>query len=319
LNYPFNSQRGFRDTGIQTFSALGQEVFPGFGTFDQRDGQFLVGFDTDVDIPTGRGACGYVVEQATLTVAVQRDLSFQFDPTFDDWTTYINGAADADGRPIEMYGAAFRDLNPQGQPWSELNYFEGTAVTPGPAFGPSINSDVRFTYPTDYVGGVFRDVSNNVRDGFNPKPFAIGTTTGVSVGQFVPVDSMFTFNLNVADPDVQSFLGRQLDLGRIRLMITSLQPASSTGGPGTGEFASFYSKEVVFADGFWSAFSITVRLIPDADADKNGVVNFSDVTTTLGNWGNTGAPGIPGDANCDGVVNFSDVIAILGNWGATAP
>lgn len=312
--YPFNSTPGFRAV-ISTFSSLGQEnAFPPF-SFDQRDAQFLVGFDSAGQFPTGRGVCGYRVTAASLRVAVSEDQAFKYDPTYDDWTSYLGGAVDSDGRPIELYGAAYRNG------LTATTYVEGSvsgvpAATP---FGPSVSSDVRNVFASDYLGGTARDVSNNVRDGFNPKPFAVGQVAGLSAGQYVPVDSDVTFTLDVNDPDVQNYLRNAVNSGRVRLVISSLSPAASGGGggPGSGEFPSFYAKEFTGADGLWARFSITVALSPAGDSDGSGVVDFDDITTTLANWGGSGAPGIEGDANCDGAVDFDDVTEILANWGAT--
>jgi len=53
------------------------------------------------------------------------------------------------------------------------------------------------------------------------------------------------------------------------------------------------------------------------DADASGAVNFDDITSVLGNFGNSGPVGQngDGDANCDGAVNFDDVTTVLGNFG----
>ncbi len=310
--YPFNTSPGFRAV-TATFSALGQEnAFPPL-SFDQRDGQFLVGVDTADQIPPGRGVCGYRVTAARVTVAVATHLAFRMDPTQDDWTTYLAGATDADGRPLELFGAAYRGG------FTAATYIEGTSSGPpaGTPFGPSTSSDVRFVYPTDFIGGDQRDVSNNIRDAFNPKPFSIGVVAGLPTGQFVPVDSDVVFDLNVTDADVQAYLRAAMDEGRLRLLITSLQPAFSDGGPGAGEFASFYAKEFTFADGLWTRFALTVELTPSGDANGSGVVDFADITAVLSNWGAAGAPGMPGDADCSGAVNFADITAVLSNWGAT--
>ena len=312
--YPFNSTPGFRAI-ISTYSALGQEnAFPPL-SFDQRDAQFLVGFDTAGQFPTGRGVCGYRILAASLSVAVSEEQAFKYDPTYDDWTSYLGGAVDSDGRPIELYGAAYRNG------WNSATYVEGntSGVPAATPFGPSTSSDVRNVFASDYLNGTARDVSNNVRDGFNPKPFAVGQIAGVAPGQLVPVDSDVTFALNVNDPDVQRFLRSALNDGRVRLVISSLAPAASGGGggPGSGQFPSFYAKEFFGADGLWARFSITVALVPAGDSDGNGTVNFNDITVTLANWGGAGGPGLEGDANCDGVVNFDDVTTVLANWGAT--
>ncbi len=63
------------------------------------------------------------------------------------------------------------------------------------------------------------------------------------------------------------------------------------------------------------------------DADRNGVVNFADVTKVITLWGQTCAAGSSvGDANNDGVVEFADVTKVLELFGngceqarATAP
>lgn len=57
------------------------------------------------------------------------------------------------------------------------------------------------------------------------------------------------------------------------------------------------------------------------DANNDNIVNFSDVTSVLGNFGNSYTPGSngAGDANNDGPVNFSDVTAVLANFGDTCP
>ncbi|HBS29630.1 MAG TPA: hypothetical protein DEB06_09325 [Phycisphaerales bacterium] len=311
--YPFNSTRGYRAV-ISTFSALGQEnAFPPL-SFDQRDGQMLVGFETTPEIPAGRGVCGYRVTAARVVLTVAEPDAFRYDATYDGWMTYLPGSGDSDGRPVEMYGAAFR------APWTAATYFEGDPLNPGPAFGPSTSSDVRYVYPTDFPGGVERDVSNNVRDGFDPAPFAIGRNPALAAGAFVPVDTELTFELDVDQPDVQAYLKRQLDSGRLRLLATSLQPAATGGGggPGTGEFATFYAKEIEIA-GFAARLSMTVVLTPAGDADGSGTVDFDDITTVLSRWLDTGLAGLEGDANCDGVVDFDDITEILSMWLETGP
>lgn len=64
-------------------------------------------------------------------------------------------------------------------------------------------------------------------------------------------------------------------------------------------------------------YSVVAARRPCAgDADGNGVVNFSDVTTTLANFGGTTLiPNISGDADGNETVNFSDVTSVLANFG----
>ncbi|MDX2114489.1 MAG: dockerin type I domain-containing protein [Planctomycetota bacterium] len=54
------------------------------------------------------------------------------------------------------------------------------------------------------------------------------------------------------------------------------------------------------------------------DANNDGSVNFSDITSVLQNFNNVYTPGTgPGDANLDGSVNFSDITSILQNFNTT--
>ncbi len=321
--YPFNTEPGYR-TATSVFSALGQEnTFPPL-SFDQRDSQTMIGFDTDAPdspncpnevVPAGLAECSYRVTSAVVQIAVSTDLAFPFDPTYDPWTTYPTlanpGNIDLDppGRPIEMYGVGYRGG------YTSATYFEGTPQVPGPAFGPDIQSDVRYAFATDGFGGGSRDVSNNVRDQFDPLPFAVAQAP-VAAGAMVPANTDLTFTLNVAQPDVQRYLRRSLAEGRIRLMITSLQPAASGGGPGAGQYATFYTKENLFGAGRAARLSITVDVRTKAgDVNFDGSVNGADLSVLLGEFGQT--TGLPAaDLNCDGAVNGADLSVLLANFGS---
>jgi len=320
--YPFNTEPGYR-SAASTFSALGQEnAFPPL-SFDQRDAQLLVGFDTDAPgsatcptevIAAGLAACDYRVTSAVVTIAVSTDQAFPFDPTYDAWTSYATtanpGAVDADtGRPIELYGVGYRGG------YTSATYFEGTPSVPGPPFGPDIQSDVRYAYPTDAQGGGARDISNNVRDQFDPAPFAVGQAT-VAAGAMVPANTDITFTLNVALPDVQRYLRQSLADGRLRFLLTSLQPAASSGGPGAGQYATFYTKENLFGTGRAARLSITVDVRTKAgDINFDGSVNGADLSVLLGEFGQT--TGLPAaDLNCDGAVNGADLSVLLANFGS---
>lgn len=50
------------------------------------------------------------------------------------------------------------------------------------------------------------------------------------------------------------------------------------------------------------------------DANGDGQINFTDISTVLVNWGGTGPQG---DANGDGAVNFVDISNVLANWGGS--
>ena len=48
-----------------------------------------------------------------------------------------------------------------------------------------------------------------------------------------------------------------------------------------------------------------------ADLNGDGVVNATDLSLLLNNWGGAGV----GDINADGVVNASDLALLLNGWG----
>jgi hypothetical protein len=54
------------------------------------------------------------------------------------------------------------------------------------------------------------------------------------------------------------------------------------------------------------------------DVNMDGYVDIFDVNLVSAHWGDTGAPGIPGDANYDGIVDIFDVNSISANWSPNA-
>lgn len=56
------------------------------------------------------------------------------------------------------------------------------------------------------------------------------------------------------------------------------------------------------------------------DANGDGVVEFSDITSVLENWARDYSPSTgPGDADRDGSVDFADITKVLENWGIVCP
>ena len=200
--YPFNAMPGSRPAA-PTFGAIGD---PGF---DQRDGQFLVGFNTAAVLPAVGPGQSYQINSVQVT-ATHSFGSFEYDPTYDPYATYLDPndsefVADSDeGRPILLTGAGLRnghiaftfnlDPNNAGVPF----YEEDDPFT----FGPP-GAEVRNTYAFSPDAPGNGDVSNNVLDAFDFVPFAVGTT-GLSPGD--PVDegvlgaspgSTFTFDVDL--------------------------------------------------------------------------------------------------------------------------
>lgn len=312
-NYPFNSTPGVRDRG-STFSAGADN------NFDDRDGQVLLGFDTLGLIPEGLGEARYRLVSATLRIATFNG-GFAYDPTYDSFKTYLDPLdpdflADADaGRPVELYGVSFRGECSPGVLCDEATYVENA---PWGAGGGTTFRSVRHAFPVDFQAGSTLDISNNVDDRFDPVPFAVGQVAGLAPGSLVPFDSDFVFTLDAGSPDVQAYVARALNLGRLRLMLSSLHPAVQQGG----EFADFYMKENLFGAGFAARLDLTVDILPPplaSDIDGDGVVGPGDLLALLAAWGRdcTASP-CPEDIDGDGMVGPGDLLALLADWGRTA-
>ncbi len=200
-NYPFNTTPGVR-TAASTFSS-------GFvpGMFDDRDAQFLNSFITAGDVAPALGASNYIITSATATATITGG-EFSYDNVYNE------------GASIDLFGTGFR---------GGLNAFAyGDSFTYG--FGDPTSEDIRNAYATDYAGGVSRDVSNNIRDGFTPTPFAVGNIIGEVPGTTVTGSGQiveFTFDLN--NPDVVSYLQESLNDGIVSLSVTSLHVAAQSG------------------------------------------------------------------------------------------
>ena len=320
-NYPFNPSPGSRTTA-SVFGTAGYDKFP----FDDRDALFLIGFDTGAQVPAGEAPERYRVVSAVVTASIAVGGAFRYDPTYDSYRTHLDPmdpeflADTTPGRPIELFGAAFR------------NGFTAATFLENSPHGAAFGLGVRNSYATDYAGPSgerARDIGNNVKDRFEPTPFAIGQTSDAAPGALVPSDALFTFTLDVGNPNVRDFLRDGLSGGRLRFQISSLLfPAFN--GPGVAlddprgaviDYPVFYCKEDKFAPffGLTATLSLAVELVDPLPGDTNGdgVVNFADLNTVLTQFGQTGA-GLAGDVNDDGVVNFADLNVVLTNFGQTA-
>jgi len=309
--YPFNASPGIR-TASPTFGAVGVEFF------DDREAQFLIGFDTAADDPPlvepGLVLSRYRVHSAIVTGTIAIGGVFTYDPTSDAFQTYLDptdpdALPDPDaGRPIELFGAGYRN-NASLATFEETSPFS-TSPQPGPA------PNIRDVFASDFLNGVARDVSTNVRDGFDPVPFAVGQMQDAAVGASVPTDAIFTFTLDLTNSDVKRYLREGLQAGRLNFLITSLHEAS--GGPDGGAgvtYPVFFNKEDKFADLFMLAATLTleVEALPPSPQDLtgDGIVNAADLSVLLAQWGTAG-PEADFDGNGD--VGAPDLSALLSNW-----
>jgi hypothetical protein len=305
-NYPFNPTPGLRPTA----SVFGNEA--GSPLFDNRDGEMTVYFNTGADVPPGLPAGDYAITAATLTLQFATDLTLAYDTTVDPWQSFLpagdpNAIADRDeGQPIELFGTAFRDG------FSLLTWVE---TTPFAAPGSNLLSPgVRRAYPIGGNGsGALVDVSNSVRDQFDPIPFAIGAVPGLKPGEFIPIDSPCVFTIAVDEPLVQAYFQQALAAGRVNLSVTSLARVVQQGAL----FPAFYTKEnALVQQGFASAAQLTLTVeiggcVP-ADLNCDGSVNASDLSVLLAAWGSNDPAA---DLSGNGTVGAEDLAILLSAWG----
>jgi hypothetical protein len=301
-NYPFNPTPGTRITA----STFGNE--PGAAIFDNRDGQFIVGFDTAARVPAGLGTATYTITSCVVELTYANDFVVEYDPTVDPYNAFLppsdpEYAEDADaGQPIELFGVGFRNG------FSLLNWSETSPYGPGDPLQPSIRN--AFALGTN-AAGQWIDVSNSVRQRFTPQPFAVGVIADLKPASLVPINTPIRFALDVTRPSVQEYLRTAVNAGRLRFTASSLTKVVQQGG----NFPVFYCREnpLVAATGFGAArleMTVVTQTCAAADLNCDGAVNAQDLATLLSQWGTAGSA----DLNGDGAVGAPDIAVLLGAW-----
>lgn len=277
--YPFNFDLGSRQR-VPTFASFDYR-------FDTRDAELLLGWDTAGMVATNAGPGRYLVKRARVTltaVAPSGDnRPFVYDPSYDSYVTYLTNqpgyVPDADpGRPVEIYGAGFR------------NGFTAETFLENSPFGPinsvtssniSIGTRNAFAAMHDAQGGLI-DIANHVGQlnpewtnaPFEVRPWAVGLTTDAAPGDEVPDGAKVTFDLDLGDPLILGYLQEALHLGRLRLMVSSLSPAgqSTPGGigiGGAGAYPQWSNKENILYDP--PRLELEGTVVGDVDSDTDGL------------------------------------------------
>ena len=301
-NYGFNQTTGTRPEA-SIFGYTG-DLFE----FDERDGQVIVRFDTSDLVPAGEGDANYQIELIELEITLSQELPNGLDTTQDDWRTYLPAGTpgaipDADvGRPIELYATGFRN-GITSDTWSEQTDFS--------LVGP-FGSGVRTAFAAEIgANGSLNDVSNSITDQRTPVPLAIGTSPGATPGTPLSEGATIRFSFDGGDPDVASWLGSELDSGRLTLSISSLVEAEQEGG----DFVEFYMREnPLVTVGVRAAASLRIVGSIGASCTEPGDLNNdcqftgADIGILLSRWG-TDDP--DADLNGSGFVNGADFGILL--------
>jgi hypothetical protein len=245
-----------------------------FGTFgdaagvDTRHAQHLIGWDTAAWISTNAGPKQYLVKRCRITLTINRGNLFAYDPTPDDYRTYFETnhpeylPDDDAGRPVEMFGAAFR------------NGYDDFSFDQCALFGSNAPGE-RNGYAAGWsTNGALVDISNNVGKTnsafprFEVAPFAVGTTASVEPGQAVPTGAKVTFDLNLNDPFVLAYVQDALNRGRLRLMVTSLHVTEGQfGAPKYPDFATHFNEAALDP----TRLELEGIAIRNADSDADGL------------------------------------------------
>ena len=307
-NYPFASQPGI-EAAIPTFAALRQTGF------DDRDSQFLLGFDTGSVVPAGLGGARYVIESAALTIHVSSELRFIYDPSFDSVATSYDPTdpafvADADaGKPVELFPVGYRNG------FSDATYGESSAYSPFPPFPPREGVRNAFAATFDASGLPTVDIGRHVRQRFEAIPMGVGMNPDLTVGALVPAGSSLTFAIDLSMPGVADYLARGMNAGQVRFMVSSLHAASGGPGGGTGDviYPTFFSKENPLAAqaGYLSSLTFRVTAHPGADFNIDGGVDGADIEAFFIAWQ---AGEAHADFNLDGGIDGSDIEAFFIAW-----
>ena len=204
-NYGFNGTPGTR-TNAPTFSDGG---YP--DAFDLRDGQFLNSFVTSAEFMPGKGVGNYLITSATLTATILAP------------TGYVYGGTGGVG-PVELFGTGFRNG------YTATSFGETGPYTDAPSVFPP---GVRNAYAADLNG---LDASNNAA----ASVFALGTVAGKNLGDPILAGDVFTFSLDLGNPQIMAYLASGLNGGILSFSLASLEAAAPDG---SGPYPVFATKE----------------------------------------------------------------------------
>ena len=301
--YPFNSTPGTRSV-LTTFGSDRDNQTQ----FDARDGQILLAFDTGASVPIGSGA--YEILEAEVSISFANDMVVQYDPTSDPWQMFLP-AGDARrvndpdaGQPIELAGVGFRG----GFTAATFKENSAYAVSGASYLSPGVRNAFAACYDS---ANNFVDMSNNPRVGFQPNVFAVGQVAGLAAGQLISQDSVMTFQVNVADANIQNYLRQGIEAGRTFFSLSSLTFVAQQ----SGNYPAFYAKEnayVQFGLADAAHLRMKVRELPTCiaeDLDCSGVVDSADVSLILLSMGP--CDGCREDLDASGLVDSADVALAL--------
>ena len=308
--YPFEFGTGGTRPVAPTFASFDPR-------FDTRDAQFLMGWKTESWVQVGLPASRYILSKVRLSVSVSADQTFIYDPTFDSYRTYLETneiawTRDEDGgRPVEIFGTGFRngltaEIYASESPYGPVGGFTSDTISVGTrnAFAAVYDTQGSLIDTSNHVG---QRNANWTNAPFEAVPWAVGLTGQATPGALVPVNSIFTFDLDLSDPLIAGYLGRALSAGTLDLVLSSLSPAQQvtpggTGFGGLGSYPQWSTRENLLFNG--PVLEVEGTVIRDTDSDADGLPDDWERLF----FGDLSAAGT-GDADGDGLLNQEEFIA----------
>jgi hypothetical protein len=283
-----------RRGSASAFGAYGAIDLPAFN-FDDRDAQFFLDFATAAVVEPGKGASSYRVLSLTVTIVVENNDIFSYDPSFDLLGSYSGAFPDPDaGRPMELYGVGYRSG------WTRSTFTEDSPFqTQASSSISDPKSDwnrKRNAFALDFsAAGVPRDVSNNVEEGFEVNPWAVADSPGsidyegnyvespLGLGSLVPEGRVFRFQVDLTDPHIVAYLQDSLHAGHLHFMVSSLYGTTQQ----STDIPRFYTKDHDSGIGYYLGpqLEADILLMPSTSVSRaSGTYRVSFDTVTGQNY-----------------------------------
>jgi hypothetical protein len=272
------------------------QFLPGTARDPARRGMMIAAFNTSQHIDAGHAPSRYAVSNVTVTFTQEhgtvdylkyRDTAVTNAEIMADYLADTYNAP----RPMELYGVGFQaghagfDLG-SGDPNNELFSENEYPYLPGGANG------VLVAYPvSNDAAGNLVDVSNSLTGGysateldhdtdpFDAVPWAIGTNNALTAGDTIPINTTFTFQLNMLLPGVTEYVQQALSTGALGFTLSSWH---FPGDPHSGQslpYPQWYTRDYpTSAGGMPPSLSIDYEIVAlPGDFDSDGDVDADDL------------------------------------------
>lgn len=210
-------------------------------------------------------------------------------------------------------------------PWVYAWQFNGAAVSDGPRILGSRTETIVFDPALESDAGTYRLSVSNYCGSMLSQPVTLTVLPCLAIQQHpqntsVTSGSSASFSVQSSGP-----AGRDFQWFRNEVPLSNSAQVSGATGPtltinpvDTGTAGTFKVR-ITAPCGTAISQNATLAVAPavcQGDANRDGTVDFVDITAVLANFGNSYATGTgQGDANGDHAVGFLDITTVLANFG----